>query len=136
MKRLLLAACAALLLAAPALGQSASNMTHVLSQATTNSTLITGINPARLYSITAINTTSTVYYLKFYDKSTAPTCNSDRVALTYPIPHASGNGAGFTISIPFGFQFNNGIGICITGAIADDDNTAAATGVAIDIGWK
>ncbi len=121
----------ALLCASPALAQQ-SQPVHVLSAASTNSTSVKGAS-GQLVGVVAINTTATIYYLKFYDTASAPTCNSSTVVLTFPVPFgASSAGGGFVIPLPQATSFLNGIGICLTGGIADNDNTNAATGVAMN----
>lgn len=91
-----------------------------------------------LCTISAINTTSTIYYLRMYDSASAPTCSSATGAVhSWPIPQATGAGAGFTIPIPTqGEQYNNGIGFCVTGGGGDTDNTTAAAGVYINASYK
>lgn len=108
---------------------------HYLSTASTNSTLVsTGAHS--LYEVTLINTTATLYYLRLYDATSAPTCSSGTgVVHTYPIP-ASASGAGVAVSVPFGVAFTNGLSFCLTGGIADTDNTNAATGVAVNLSYK
>lgn len=138
MRRLFLAAVIAVLAAFPANAQPASGAdpVHILSAASTNSTLVRS-QPSLLYSIVAINTTTTLYYLKFYDIAVAPTCASTPVVLTIPVPFGAANaGGGVSIQPPAGFRFFNGVGICLTGAIGDTDNTVAAAGVAIDLAVK
>ena len=109
---------------------------HYLSAASTNSNNVKG-SAGTIYEVTAINTTSTIYYLKLYDKATAPTCGTDTPVHTYPIPVNSTNGGGFTINFSsVGLAFANGIGFCLTGAIADNDATNAATGVAMNFSYK
>lgn len=105
------------------------------SAASTNSTTIKPFD-ATLCHLTAINTTATLYYLKLYNSSAAPTCSS-ATGLThvYPIP-ASATGAGFTIAHPFGERYPNGIGFCLTGGGTDTDNSNAATGVYIEASFK
>jgi hypothetical protein len=111
-----------------------STPVHYLSAATTNSTNVKA-TAGTLLSLTAVNTTATLYYLKLYDKATAPTCGTDTPVHTLPVP-ASATGAGLTVN-PFpGLNFANGIGFCLTGALADADATSAATGVAINLGYK
>ena len=130
-----LALIAALLFASPAYAQQ-SQPYHLLSAASTNST---NIKPAAGQLVTAacFNTTTTLYYLKFYDLAAAPTCNSSTVVLTLPCPFGASNaGGGFVLTPAQPAQFLNGIGICLTGGIADNDNTNAATGVAIDVFFK
>lgn len=119
-----------LLLPSAALAQSAPK--KYLSAASTNSTLVwTG--KALVRSVVAINTTATIYYLKLYNKPTAPTCGTDIPDQTYPVP-ASATGAGLVVSAPVGMLFGTGFGFCLTGAIADNDTSSAATGVAVNFG--
>jgi hypothetical protein len=124
-----------LLLATPCAAQQ-SQPFHLLSAASTNST---NIKPAagQVVGLVCINTTAALYYLKFYDLAAAPTCNSTPVVLSFPCPFgASSSGATVIVTPQQAVQFLNGIGICLTGAIADTDNTNAATGVVIDVLYK
>lgn len=104
------------------------------SAATTNSTLVAA-GYRTLTGATVINTTATIYYLKLYDKVTAPTCGTDTPVQVFPIP-ASSSGNGFVLSSVSGTAFVAGMGFCLTGAIADADTTAAATGVVINLTYK
>lgn len=106
-------------------------MSHQLTTASTNARnwkTSAGLVP----SLSAINTTGTIYYLKFYDVAGTPTCNTDTVIGTYPIP-ATPASTGSGIATLIGATFSNGIGTCVTGGIADNDNTNAAAGVAITL---
>lgn len=106
------------------------------STSSTNSTLVRPGN-AIINVIVLVNTTTTIYYLKFYDKVTAPTCNTDTVAFKIPVPFGASNaGGGAVVSIPDGLQFFNGVGFCLTANAADNDNTSAAAGVTISLGVK
>lgn len=106
-----------------------------LSAASTNSTSIKG-SAGTLCKLVAINTTAALYYLKFYNTSSAPTCNSDAVVASYPVP-ASTTGAGVAIPLgSYGEAYTTGIGMCLTGALADNDNTNAATGVVLSYSFK
>ena len=107
---------------------------HLLSAASTNSTNIKS-TAGTLCSMTAINTTGTLYYLKLYNTTVGPTCNSDTVLSTFPVP-ASTSGAGVTVNLgPYGFKFTAGISFCLTSGIADNDNGSAAAGVALSYGF-
>ncbi len=109
---------------------------HLLSGASTNAT---NIKPAAGQLVTAvcINTTATLYYLKFYDLAAAPTCNTSTVVLSVPCPFgASSSGGGVVMTPGQPAQFLNGLGMCLTGGLADNDNTNAATGVAVDVFFK
>jgi hypothetical protein len=94
---------------------------RLLSAATTNSTLVQG-KPCALQSIIASNT-GTIAFLKFYDKVTAPTVGTDTPIWTVVVP-ASGQ---VSISLPAGVKFASGLGIGITGLVADNDATAVAS---------
>lgn len=117
------------LLAAPALAQSGPK--HYLSTASTNCNLINA-GKTILRNIIPGNTTATIYYLKFYDKVTAPVAATDTPVLTIPLT-ASVSPANPIASVD-GFIFQVGAGFCLTGGIADNDNTNAAAGVAINVG--
>lgn len=131
MKRLLLAAAALSLLAGPALAQSGAPI-KFLSAASTNSTLVkTG--RMSLFSLAASNSTATPYFLKLYDKATAPTCGTDVPRWTIVVPPIA-NGGLASPALFGGLNFTLGLGFCLTGLIADNDTTVAATGVAINLG--
>lgn len=104
---------------------------HYLSTASTNATSVLA-RRSRLEQITAINTTATIYYLKFYDKASAPTVGSDVPVFTVPIP-GSVSGAGVSIPFPSGVRFRLGLAFALTGGLADNDVANAATGIAIDL---
>lgn len=107
---------------------------HYLSAANNNSTLVKGAATA-VYQVIAVNTTATLYYLKLYDKVTAPTCGTDTPVATYPLP-ASATGAALVIPRSVGLGFNSGFGFCLVGGLADNDNTNAATGIAINFDFR
>lgn len=113
---------------------TAATPVHYLSAASTNATNVKA-SAGTVTSVTAVNTTATLYYLKLYDKASAPTCGTDTPVQTYPVP-ASATGAGLTVNPVNGFAFSLGIGFCLTGGIADADTASAATGVAINLGYK
>ncbi len=105
------------------------------SAASTNSTSVKG-SAGNVYMIRAINTTSTLYYLRMYNSSSAPTCSSATGFVeSIPIP-ASTTGAGFVISQPMGQAYSTGVGFCLTGGGSSTDNTNAATGVYLTILYK
>lgn len=103
----------------------------VISTASTNSNLIKG-SPGTLYDVFAINTNAATAFLKFYNKATAPTCPTDTVVATVALIQ------NIPVSMPtlIGKRFTLGIGLCITGAIADNDNTNATTGIVVSFGSK
>jgi hypothetical protein len=120
----------ALLCSGSAFAQSAPK--HYLSTASTNCNLVqTG--KVILRNVLPVNTTAVIYYLKLYDKATAPVAASDVPVLTLPVPVSTARASSPIFSVD-GFSFLNGMGFCLTGGIADNDNTNAATGVAINFG--
>jgi len=98
----------------------------VTSLATTNAALIKP-STADLHSIIAIGLTSTVRYLKLYNKATTPIVGTDIPAITIPIP-ANTQGAGIVVPFSIGINFPLGIGITITAGSADNDTVAVAAG--------
>jgi hypothetical protein len=110
---------------------TAASPTHYLSAASTNATSVKNA-AAALYAISAVNTNAATAYLKFYDKATAPTCNSDTVVMTVALVQ----NVPVNLSPQIGVAFANGIGFCITAAAADNDNTAATTGITLSLATK
>jgi len=123
----------AMTLAAPTSGGCTPN--KLLSAASTNSTSIK-TSAGLLCKIVAVNTTATVYFLKFYDTASAPACASGTVVATYAVPASTGaDGVAVPLG-PYGESYPNGIGMCLTGGINDNDNTSAAPGVTISYSFK
>jgi hypothetical protein len=110
-------------------GASAPATPYILnSAASTNEALIlTGTSG--LQAFYATNTGATVAFVKLYNKATAP-ISSDIPAMILTVPAAvSGVPGVCTLPIGFsGFRFALGLGIRITGAVADNDTTAVAAG--------
>lgn len=103
-------------------GANGTTPYKLISLATTNANVVknTGGN---LYSIVAIGLTSTVRFLKFYNKATAPTVGTDVPIMTIPVP-ANTQGAGISIPFSMGVNFPLGIAIAITAGSADNDAVA------------
>jgi hypothetical protein len=101
----------------------------VNSAATTNGALIlTGTSG--LSAFWASNTGASAAFVKLYNKATAPTVGTDVPEMIIPVPAAVGGVPG-TATLPMGFnsfRFPLGLGIAITGAVADNDTTAVAAG--------
>jgi hypothetical protein len=135
MRFILSLALALFLLAGEAAAQRGANTTKILSAASNNSTLIKNTGGNVQYVI-AVNTTATLYYLKLYDKASAPTCGTDVPVFTAAVPALATGGPPLLIQPTDGIYFANGIGVCLTAAVADNDNTNAATGVQINVGWR
>lgn len=114
-----------------AMSVNGATPTHVISAASTNATNIKA-TAGNVYSVVGINTNAATAFLKLYDKATAPTCNTDTVVATYPMVQ----NVPFSAPSIVGKAFVNGIGLCITGGIADNDNTSATTGIAVNLDFK
>jgi hypothetical protein len=103
-------------------GTNGTTPYKLISLATTNANVIKA-TPGNLYSIVAIGLTSTVRYLKLYNKAIAPTVGTDVPVMTIPIP-ANTQGAGVAIPFSMGVNFSAGIAIAITSGLADTDTGA------------
>lgn len=111
---------------------------NILSTASTNSTNCKG-SAGNFYGFEIYNNTTTIYYLRLYNSSSAPTCSSATGFIrTIPIPPAGAAGqAGGAISNQiFPVNYTTGIGYCITGGSSSTDNTSAAAGVFGEIRYK
>lgn len=101
---------------------------YITSAASTNSTNCKA-SAGNLYTVSAVNTTGTPYYLRLYNLAAAPTCSSATGFIeTIPVP-ASATGAGVVRDVSVGEAFGTGIGFCLTGGGSSTDATNAATGV-------
>lgn len=98
----------------------------LISAASTNSTVVKA-SPGNLYTIVAIGFTSTVRYLKLYNKATAPVVGTDVPVMTIPVP-ANIQAAGVVIPVSVGIDFSNGISMAITSGSADNDTVAIVAG--------
>jgi hypothetical protein len=94
----------------------------LISAATTNATNLK-TSAGTLYMLTATNNSSTVAFLKLYNKASAPTVGTDTPVMTFMLP---ANG-GIAVPIPaVGINFATGIGYALTGAATTADTTAVA----------
>lgn len=101
----------------------------VNSLASTNGALIlTGTSG--LQALYATNIGATAAFVKLYNKATAPTVGTDVPEMVIPVPAAVAGVPGVVQIIPGfnGYRFALGLGIAITGAVADADTTAVAAG--------
>ena len=99
------------------------------SAATTNGQLVlTGTSGLQALFVT--NTGATAAFVKLYNKATAPTVGTDVPAMIIPVPAAVSGFPGVAQIVPGfnGYRFALGLGLAITGAVADADTTAVAAG--------
>jgi hypothetical protein len=103
--------------------------TFVNSAATTNGALIlTG--SVGLQALYTTNIGATAAFVKLYNKATAPTVGTDVPEMIIAVPAAVAGVPGAAQITPGfnGYRFPLGLGIAITGAVADNDTTAVAAG--------
>lgn len=108
------------------------------SAASTNSTTVKA-SAGTLVAMNLENTTTTVYYLRMYNASSAPTCSSaTNFVRSWAVPPApaAGQVGGIAVHLPVnGTAFSAGISFCVTGGPSSTDNTNAATGVLINLDY-
>jgi hypothetical protein len=98
------------------------------SAATTNMTLVQ-VGPRAVGSLYASNTGAAVAYVKLYNKATVPLTTDIPVMIIPLQPLTAGMpGVAQIMQSATGFRFPLGLGIAITGGIADNDATAVAAG--------
>ena len=107
-------------------GTNGTTPYKLISLATTNAVSIKA-GGGNLYSIVGIGLTSTVRYLKLYNKASAPTVGTDIPTMTIPIP-ANTQGAGVALAFSIGVNFSTGIAIAITSGAADTDTGVIGAG--------
>ena len=106
----------------------------VVAANTNNSTSLKG-SAGTVYAIqTGSIAASAPYYLKLYDKATAPTCGTDTPVGVFLVPPTN---SGNNVSVVVGKAFTLGIGYCVVTGIANNDNTAVpAATVLVNIDYK
>lgn len=122
-----LALCVAFTIPANAQQNNGAVAYHLIAANSTNSTLIaTGQHTVMSVELGGVG--SSPAYVKFYDLAAAPTCGTSTPVkvLIIPVASTAANGAGNNPTLPIGFQVQNGLGICVTGGIADSDTTAVS----------
>lgn len=92
------------------------------SAATTNATSVSATANTLLLGYYISNTNSSVRYVKFYNKASAPTVGTDTPVLVLAIP---GSGAA-NVSFPAGVNFSTGLAFATTTGAADSDTGAVA----------
>lgn len=93
--------------------------------------------PGVVWDIQCFNETTSAVYVRLYDQSGSPaTTDTANIKWRGKVP-GQASGAGFVVPFPNGRAFANGIGIRVTGLVADNDNTALAANVInCDVGFK
>lgn len=94
----------------------------LVSAATTNATLVSaGAHELTGYAL--VNNGASFAYVKLYDVSSAPTVGTTTPVAVLPVPPSSGA----NVSFPEPVLFTSGIGLGITGGIANSDTTAVSS---------
>jgi len=107
-------------------GTNGTTPYKLISTASTNANVVKS-SGGNLYSIVAIGQTSTIRYLKLYNKATAPSVGTDVPVMTIPVP-ANLQGAGVSIPFSIGVNFSLGISLAITSGSADNDTGVVGAG--------
>jgi len=110
-------------------GMGATLSYRVVSASGTNAHMIKS-SAGSVLLLSAINSSASVRYLRFYNVATTPVPGTTAVAWTIQLPVGQ-----TTINLDAeAFPFTNGIGVSITGATGDSDTTAiAASDVVVTI---
>lgn len=95
----------------------------VNSAATTNAAVIKS-TAANLYGISAMNTSATTKYVRFYSKATTPTVGTDVPIMVVAVPATSSKEIDYTPAL----RIATGLGVAITGGAAATDATAVSAG--------
>lgn len=116
---------------------TAGTATCYFTSAASNNAQFCKASAGNLYEIHVTNTTTTNYFLRLYNATSAPTCSSATGFVeTVPALGAAANGGvNGRINTP-PQAFSTGIAFCLTGGGSSTDNTNAATGVYITLLYK
>lgn len=101
---------------------SALHTARLLSSAASTNATSVKAGPGTLRRIVGYNASGSAKYLKVYDLATAPTVGTDTPRNTFYLPAAS------AFALDRDDAFADGIAYAITGAAADNDATAVASG--------
>lgn len=99
------------------------SMATAILGSSTNSTVVKA-SAGQVFSIQAFNKSSSIRYLKLYNKATSPD-ETDTPVKVLVIP-ASTDGAGLILDQPQGLAFSTGIAYRVTGGIANNDTTSTS----------
>lgn len=106
----------------------------LISAASANATVVK-VSNGNLFGIDAMNNSSTIHYLKLYNKATTPS-SADTPLAVYMIP-ANTSGAGFVRDFAYPMEFSAGISYRIVTGIANNDNTSAtASAIVLNLQYE
>ncbi len=93
--------------------------------------------PGQVYSLECFNNGAEEVFIRLYNQTGVPGVGDAAAILWRGMIPGSTTGSGFTASIPVGRAFSAGIGIRVSGAVADNDATVlAANQVIVNVGYK
>lgn len=104
---------------------------NATTAATTNAAVVKA-TAGSLWEVTVSNPTATPVFVKFYNKTTAPTVGTDVPLFTIPCPETALTDIQFP---PTGKRFLAGIGIAVTANMVPTDATAAVAGVQVNASY-
>jgi hypothetical protein len=103
---------------APAITDNGLLSVKTVCAASTNATVVKG-SAGKLYQVDCFNSDSIGYWVKFYNKATAPTVGTDVPVATRWVPA----GGGYVLPGDIGTPFSAGIGFATTLLATDADTT-------------
>ncbi len=86
-------------------------------------------SPGQVYGLQFFNKSGSIWYGRLYNMTTAPaSTDAANIIHRFLVP-ANTSGAGFVVPMPVALACATGIGIRMTGAIADNDTTVVTANV-------
>lgn len=110
----------------------ATPASYILAATTNSQLVVTGAR--NLFTIDVSNDSGTKFWLKLYNKATAPTVGTDVPVMRFLVP--ANTVQEFQIPQYYGAYFSLGIGFATTGAVADSDTTAITAGSVVTLTYK
>lgn len=108
----------------------------ILSSAAVISASVKG-SAGQVYDIECFNNGANEVFIRLYNQAGAPAGGDNANIVWRGMIPGNAAGAGFAVVLPKGRAFSTGIGVRVTGAVADTDTTAlAANEVMVNIGYK
>lgn len=109
---------------------------RVFSAANTDGILVKSTG-GRLFGFIISNSNAADRFIKLYDKATAPTVGTDTPKITFTISGDASESGVRDFHFPEGIEFENGIGLGITTAVADNSTAApGANEVVLNLFYK
>lgn len=112
--------------------QSSTGTSRIVSAAASTNATVAKAAPGTVKMVSGYNAASGARYLKFYNKTSAPTVGTDTPRKTIYLPATS------AFAIPMDDYYSQGIAYALTGGSADSDTTAltAADVLALNVDYN